>query len=137
MLAHAVLLATGLSLAVAASAGITRMTLVSGAAQSAHAMVSVGTKQYETTFTKSLAVRVKPADAKVRFTCITPGCTFPPQVVDENANRASPNAFDVDAQNGIASITFVVRTTSVQRVTIRAQSANGRGPTVAFLLIER
>jgi hypothetical protein len=137
MLAHAVLLMTGLTLAVAASAGVTSMTLTSGATQTAHAMVAVGTKEYETTFTTSLAVRVKPEDAKVRFTCITPGCTFPTQVVVENANRAALNAFDVDADSGVASIKFVVRTPSVEPVTIVAQAANAHGPTVRFLLVER
>ncbi len=137
MLAHTVLLMTGLSVAVAARAGVTLLTLRSGTPQSAHAMVSVGTKQYEAVFTKPLVVHVTPDDAKVRFTCITPGCTFPPQVQGDNVNRANASAYDVDADNGVASISLTVRTLSVERAVIVAQAANGHGPPARFVLNER
>ena len=137
MIVHPVLLVTGLLAAIAPGTPIARITIASGTPQSAHAMVAVGTNQYETTFGKPLVARVAPADAKVRFTCITPGCTFPPQVMAENANRAGPNAFDVDADSGVASISFVVRTLSVQPVTVVARAPDGRGPAVRFVLIAR
>lgn len=134
MLAHVVLLMTGF---LVAAPGVTRLTLVSGTQQSAHAMVSVGTKQYETVFTKPLVVRVSPKDAKVRFTCITPGCTFPPQVQGDNVNRAGANAYDVDADNGVASIKLTVRTLSVQPAIVVARVARGHGPQARFMLNER
>jgi hypothetical protein len=139
MIVHTVLLMTGVLAAIAPSTPIARITIASGTSQSAHAMVAVGTNQYETTFEKPLVAHVVPANAKVRFTCVTPGCTFPPQIMAENANRAGPNAFDVDADTdtGIASISFVVRTLSVQPVTVVAQSPSGRGPSVRFVLIAR
>ena len=137
MFAPAVLLMTGLLLAVAPAPALTRLTMVSGSGQSAHAWVAVGTKEYETVFETPLVVHVTPDDGKVRFTCVTAGCTFPPQVVGENANRASASAFDVDADSGTASITLTVRTPTVEPISVIAQAANGHGPRLQFTLIAR
>lgn len=137
MLAHAVLLMTGLLLALVPAAGVTRLVMVSGSGQVAHAWVAVGTKEYETVFATPLVTHVAPDDAKVRFTCVTAGCTLPPQVVGENANRANASAFDVNAENGVASIALTARTPTVEPITVVAQSADGKGPRVKFTLIAR
>ena len=115
-----------------------RIAIKSGSQQSAHAWAAPGTKLYETQFGAALVVTVTPADAKIRYRCVTPGCVLPPQEQGEGINRVDTRTFDVDADKGIASIKLIVRTQSVQPVIVRAQAADEpHGASVGFVLNAR
>jgi hypothetical protein len=121
----------------AAASAPARIAIASGTPQSARAWAPAGTNDYETTFDQALVVKVSPADAKVRFRCATPSCTFPSQVQGEAVTRVDPSAYDVTAEHGIASIKLTVRSASVQALTVVAKLASGRSAEVRFALTAR
>lgn len=127
---------TGMFVSAAAASDPLRIAIKSGTPQYGHAMAPAGTNDYETAFDAPLVATVSPPDAKVRFRCITPGCSLPPQV-QENANRHDAVSFDVAAADGIASIKLIVRSASVQPLVVVAEPASGRGNTVRFYLTAR
>ena len=115
-----------------------RIAVKSGSQQSAHAWAAAGANLYETVFNDSLAVTVSPADTRVRFRCLTPGCVFPPSDQPDGTDRVDKTAFDVTSDNGVASIKLTIRTISTGPVIVIAQPSNNpHGPTARFVLIAR
>lgn len=128
----------GALMATASDSAPARITIKSGTPQSAHAWAPPGTNLYETTFTTPLVVTVTPKDVKIRFSCVTPGCIFPPQEQGENIERAAPNAFDATAEHGVASIKLVIRSVSTQEIAVDARPAgNPHAPSARFRLTAR
>ena len=115
-----------------------RIAIRSGSEQSARAWAVPGTKLYETQFAAALTVAVSPPHAKIRFRCVTAGCILPPQEQGNGIDRVDASAFDVTAANGIAAIKLIVRSASVQPVTIVARAAGEpHGRSVRFVLHEQ
>jgi hypothetical protein len=122
----------------AGAATLARIAIQSGSGQHARAWAAPGTKLYETQFAGPLVVAVSPPDAKVRFRCTTAGCILPPQEQGEGIDRVDARTFDVDAKNGVAAIKLIVRSVSVQTISILAQAAGEpHGRAVRFELRER
>ena len=112
-----------------------RLAIKSGSPQDGHAMAPPATNDYETAFDRPLVVTVSPPNGKVRFRCITPGCSLPPLIT--SAKRHDAVSFDVDADKGVASIKLILRSASVQPLVVVAEPASGHGNTVRFFLTAR
>lgn len=141
MKSRACLAATALSLAlgavtVAAGAPVTRIVIVAGTPQTARAWVASHADRYETKFDHALVVHITPT-AKVRFRCVTRGCEFPASDQPDTVTRVDPNAYDVAAVKGQASIRLTIWTVTPENVVVVAQPADAAGPQVRFTLNEQ
>ena len=114
----------------------TRLAIVAGTPQTAQAWVAARANRYETKFDRALVVRVAPAKTKVRFRCITRGCEFPASDQPETVTRVDPNAYDVAAVKGQASIKLTIWTDTPENVVVVAQPADEPAPQVRFNLNE-
>jgi hypothetical protein len=131
-------LAMGLLLgAAAAGKDGTRITITSGTPQTARAWVAARANRYEAKFDGALVVQVSPAKTKVRFRCVTSGCEFPASDQPDTVTRVDPNAYDVAAVKGRASIRLTVWTVTPENVVVVAQPADAAGPQVRFVLNEQ
>lgn len=130
-------LAMSLLLGAAASGkDVTRIAIASGTPQSAQAWVAARANRYEAKFDGALVVRVSRAITKIRFRCVTRGCEFPPSDQPDTVTRVDPNAYDVMAVKGQASIKLTVWTVTPENVVVVAQPAEETGPQVQFILNE-
>jgi hypothetical protein len=115
--------------------GPVAIAIVSGAQQNARAFIAQHGPRYETQFTTPLVVRVSPGDATVRFHCVTANCVFPPQVQGDDVTRVDPGTYDVKAEKGVAKITLLVSTATVEAVTVEARpTGKAHAPAVRFTL---
>lgn len=133
-----VLLAVSVVAGTASGSVPVRIAVKSGTPQSARAWAASGANVYETAFDQALVVTVSPADTRVRFRCVTPGCIFPPSDQPDGVDRVDTSAFDVASDKGIASIKLVVRSVSTGSVTVVATPATDpHGPAARFILNAR
>lgn len=139
MRARACLLGLAISLPIcvaAAAKDSTRITIIAGTPQTAQAWVAARANRYEAKFDRALVVRVFPAKTKVRFRCVTRGCEFPASDQPDTVTRVDPNAYDVAAVKGQASIKLTIWTVTPENVIVVAQPAGAAGPQVRFTLNE-
>jgi hypothetical protein len=113
-----------------------QLTIKSGTPQTVHAWVAARAKKYELDIPAALVVNVSPADVKVRFRCVTPGCEFPPSDQPDSVTRVDASAYDVTAKNGAATIKLTIWTASPESVVVVAQPAGAKQPQVRFSLNE-
>jgi hypothetical protein len=151
--AYLLALATAGHPAPARAAKVVRIEIVAGTPQTGRAYAAPAARRYLTEFPQLLAVRVVglPAHAasrKVRFTCVTPGCTLAPADQPDGVDRAkdgqghdAPNAYDVDIDKGKASVRVIVsseRAVGTYVVTAVPEVENGeRAVPASFTLITR
>ena len=132
----AIALSLGIGGVASAAGAIARISIVAGTPQTARAWVAARANRYETKFDHALVVRVTPSQ-KVRFRCVTRGCEFPASDQPDTVTRVDPNAYDVAAVKGQASIKLTVWTITPENVVVVAQPAGAAGPQVRFDLNEQ
>ena len=129
-----------LAAATATQHGLPHLRVVSGTPQSAVAYASGTSAQYVTVFTTPLRVWVGAAkNVAVRFSCVTAGCTLPPQDQPDTVVRVDPTSYDVKVVKGQAEVSLTLATTEPGTFTVLAYPSTARrhAGAVAFILTAR
>ncbi|MBV8151616.1 MAG: hypothetical protein JOY59_08670, partial [Candidatus Eremiobacteraeota bacterium] len=95
---------------------------------------------YVAEFTQPLVVTVgNVKNVAVRFTCVTPHCTFPPSDQPDTVTRVDPATYDVRVVKGKAEIALTVAGPAPGAYTVLAypSTARRRAGAVAFILTAR
>ncbi len=102
------------------------------------AYASTHSSEYEVEFHQPLVVAVTGHVDKIRYRCISRGCTFPPADQGEDVERVNKSTYDVKVDDGKATIELTVAMPSVESVIVEARPASGAGKAVArFVLTAR
>jgi len=115
---------------------------VGGTPQNAPAYAASNAAEYVTTFAHPLVVTVRGKNrGKIRFSCISPGCRFPPSDQPDSVTRFDPRSYDVEPEKGKASIELTLATPAPGTFTViaypAADAAKKNRPEVRFTLVAR
>ena len=128
---------------------VVRAVIDSGNAQTAWAYAEPAKSKYVTEFPKLLQVRIpawprEDAERRVRFVCVTPGCTFAAADQPNDGkfvDHVHPSVYDAHLTKGTAFVKIAIdadRPTGVYTVTATPRTAEGeRAVPATFTLTSR